>query len=75
MSFRGVFIAGLMALTAIGGFATIGASPARAASALTLPGDLAFPESLAARSDGTLSECWSAARRGSHKGRSECCTT
>jgi len=54
MSFRGVFIAGLTALTAIGGFATIGPSTARAASAITLPGDLAFPESLAASSDGTL---------------------
>jgi streptogramin lyase len=54
MSFRRVFIAGLTALMAIGGIATIGASTARAASAITLPGDLAFPESLAASSDGTL---------------------
>lgn len=54
MSFHRVFVAGLTVLTAIGGFATTGASAARAASAITLPGDLAFPESLAASSDGTL---------------------
>jgi sugar lactone lactonase YvrE len=50
-----VFVAGLAALTTIGGLTTIGASTARAAaSAITLPGDLAFPEGLAASSDGTL---------------------
>jgi len=54
MSFRRLFIAGLTALTAIGGLATIRASAARSASAITLPGDLAFPESLASSSVGTL---------------------
>ena len=54
MSFRRSFLAGLAGLTAIGGCATPGASAAGPASAITLPGDLAFPESLAASSDGTL---------------------
>jgi hypothetical protein len=54
MSFRRSFLAGLAGLTAIGGSATPGASAAGTASAITLPGDLAFPESLAASSDGTL---------------------
>lgn len=61
MSFRRAFVAGLVALTALGGFATMGAgasltagATASAASAIALPGDLAFPESLAASSDGTL---------------------
>jgi sugar lactone lactonase YvrE len=45
---RRVFLAGITTLLAIG------ASAAPASTAITLPGDLAYPESLAATSDGTL---------------------
>ena len=45
---RRVFLVGVTTLLAIG------ASVASAAAAITLPGALAYPESLAASSDGTL---------------------
>ena len=48
MACRRVFLAGVTTLL------VIGASVASAASAITLPGELAYPESLAASSDGTL---------------------
>ena len=48
MACRRVFLAGVTTLL------VIGASVASAAQAITLPGELAYPESLAASSDGTL---------------------
>jgi streptogramin lyase len=48
MACRRVFLAGVTTLL------VIGASVASAAAAITLPGELAYPESLAASSDGTL---------------------
>jgi sugar lactone lactonase YvrE len=48
MSYRRLYLAALAMLLAVLG------SVARAAPAITLPGDLAYPESLAASSDGTL---------------------